>query len=591
MKSAKLTEADLQREISDYRDSLPTLSDDHLFVLFFLRAFVTDDVDAAVKSLCGGSNDKGTDAALIDDVARVAFLLQGKYRKQIGEKTESRNDVLGLAHLGVAITSDDEAFKVHLEQLSPETAARLEAVRSRLHRRGYRLQLFYVTTGRCSAKLVAEAERLVRVSAKGASLQVFDGRQVMQLLSDYLDGVAPPVASLDLELESGRGISSSGVLQRVDGKTGIESWIFSMSDVALASVYQQAGTRLFARNVRGFLGSTEINRGMEATLRKEPQRFWYYNNGVTMVCDDAKRQVGQGRDFLRVTNPQIINGQQTTRTLAREAGKTARASVLVRVIRVPRGGLDGPVDQFDSLVSRIVQATNWQNAIRPSDLMANDRRQIEIERQLRKCGYWYVRKRQTKGEARRLAGSRRYIMIKKEEVAQAVAACDLDPAIVREGKEYLFEERWYSHVFPTADPYYYLTRYKLMREVGYAAKGYPERAYAKWLVLRFMWGHLQRHVRSRASAEAFTRLSERNGQPLLLLNRACNHAFRGALAFFRKRRGKGERAQDVSTFFQRKGLEEDLARFWAGSGNPVRGSFRIAWLRFEHAFRASAPSR
>jgi hypothetical protein len=33
-------------------------------------------------------------------------------------------------------------------------------------------------------------------------------------------------------------------------------------------------------------------------------------------------------------------------------------------------------------------------------------------------------------------------IVKKEEFAQAVAGCDLDPAIVREGKEYLFEERW-----------------------------------------------------------------------------------------------------------------------------------------------------
>ena len=49
---------------------------------------------------------------------------------------------------------------------------------------------------------------------------------------------------------------------------------------------------------------------------------------------------------------------------------------------------------------------------------------------------------------------------------QVVAACDLDPAIVREGKEGLFSERWYSYVFPNADPNYYLSRYWLMREVG-----------------------------------------------------------------------------------------------------------------------------
>jgi hypothetical protein len=35
-------------------------------------------------------------------------------------------------------------------------------------------------------------------------------------------------------------------------------------------MFREAGVRLFARNVRGFLGSTEINRGLEATLKGEP---------------------------------------------------------------------------------------------------------------------------------------------------------------------------------------------------------------------------------------------------------------------------------------------------------------------------------
>lgn len=148
--------------------------------------------------------------------------------------------------------------------------------------------------------------------------------------------------------------------------------------------------------------------------------------------------------------------------------KGPRASVLVRVIRVPREG-DDNANSVETLVSRIVSATNWQNAIRPSDLMSNDRRQIDIERQVRKLDYLYLRKRMTKGEARRAAGARHLRLLKKDELAQAVAGCDLDPSIVREGKERLFEERWYDQMFPTGDPNYYLSRYWLLRQVGYVA--------------------------------------------------------------------------------------------------------------------------
>lgn len=72
-------------------------------------------------------------------------------------------------------------------------------------------------------------------------------------------------------------------------------------------------------------------------------------------------------------------------------------------------------------------------------------------------------------------------MVTKEELAQAVAACDLDPVVVRsEGKEGLFAEQYYTKVFPTSDPLFYLARYRLMHEVRYASAGYPERAYTKW---------------------------------------------------------------------------------------------------------------
>jgi hypothetical protein len=360
-----------------------------------------------------------------------------------------------------------------------------------------------------------------------------------------------------------------------------------MTGGAVASLFGAAGTRLFARNVRGFLGSTEINKGMEATLADEPEYFWYYNNGITIVCDDAKQESARGRNMLRVTNPQVINGQQTTRTLSRISQQGPRASVLVRVIRVPRSPAAGG-NNFDTLVSRIVAATNWQNAIRPSDLMSNDRRQIEIERQLRKVRYLYLRKRMTKGEARRASAGHHLRFIKKEELAQAVAACDLDPFIVREGKERLFEERWYSAIFPTADPNYYLPRYWLMREVSYAARGYPERAYAKWVTLNFAWRHLEPLCRKRSQVTAFREACERDTASVVIpLLRALDAVFVAALRFYRGRRGEGPTAADVSTFFKRRKLDKEFDRFWRGSQNTSRRVFNRAWGRFRKALEES----
>jgi AIPR protein len=585
MPTPRLSEHDLKRELHDLRDLYPKLGDDDLFVLWFLRAFVTDDDDAAVKGLCGGSGDKSVDAVFIDEQSRIVFVVQGKYRQKLFKKAENRTDVESFAHLGCAICGEAAEFADLIEGLAPEVARRVEAARDRVRKRGYRLQLTFVSTGRFSPAVAEAATRIVRSAGKLAGIQLLDGKQVLLMLADYLDGVAPPVPSLDLEIESRRGVAGSSVLQRYDPGTRIESWVFSISDQTVADLFQRAGVRLFARNVRGFLGSTDINRGMQETLAREPEHFWYYNNGITIICDQAERLGSGGRDVLRVTNPQVINGQQTTRTLASASSGTARASVLVRVIRVPREH-GRPAAPFETLVSNIVSATNWQNAIRPSDLRSNDRTQIEIDRQLRKLGYFYLRKRQRKSEARRAMGGHHLHMVRKEELAQAVAACDHDPAVVREGKERLFEERWYRQIFPHGAADFYLNRYWLMRQVGHTAHGYPERAYAKWLVLNFAWPRLAPFVRSAEGRRQFWSSCLRNNQEVTRpLRRALDALFTAAIRFYRKRRGTGATAQDISTFFQKRGLHTGFATYWASGANKSKPAFKRSWAVFERVMK------
>ena len=75
-------------------------------------------------------------------------------------------------------------------------------------------------------------------------------------------------------MESGQGVKLQGVLQRFDGATGIESWVFPVNVRHIAKMYEQSGIRLFARNVRGFLGSSKINKNLEETLDTEPEFFW-----------------------------------------------------------------------------------------------------------------------------------------------------------------------------------------------------------------------------------------------------------------------------------------------------------------------------
>lgn len=574
---AQVTERDLKAELEDMRERYRSLKDDELFVAWFMKCFITDTEAEAVAALVGGSRDKSLDAIYIDEAARKVFMVQGKYRQKANSGMEKRNDVLAFADLARSF-SDDDAFGSYRSGLSAAVAGKAEVARKRIKNRGYRIQLYFVTAGRCSNTLVKEADSMVRRPNGDAEIDIIDGKRVLRLLSDYLDGVAPPVPLLELEIESGQGVALSGVLQRFDQQTRIESWVAPVSVDQIARMYEDAGIRLFARNIRGFLGGdTPVNRNMRKTLDNEPEYFWYYNNGVTIVCDAAEQVSRGGSKVLRLVNPQVINGQQTTRTLHECASKSTKATVLVRVISGPRE-TDQDAQRFENLVSRVVAATNWQNAIRASDLMSNDRRQVELERNLRKLDYQYLRKRQSKGEARRNAGVKHRFVITKEELAQVVAASDLDPLIVREGKEQLFEERYYEHVFPKSDPTYYLPRYWLGKQVSKAAKGYPERAYAKWLVLHFIWQSLSPVLGKRTLKEIFRTRSEGGG--FKSLHKAIDAAFKGASAYYRANRGSGAKQVDPSVFFKRAKHHIEFKRFWNGPANKFRSAFAKSWTTF-----------
>ncbi len=262
----------------------------------------------------------------------------------------------------------------------------------------------------------------------------------------------------------------------------------------------------------------------------------------------------------------------------------------MRVIRVPRRSVEVDV-KFDELVSEIVQATNNQNAIKPSDLRANDRTQVELERRLRPLGYHYLRKRQAKTEAKGLYGGAYSFQITKTELARAVAACDLDPYYSRAGVENLFEEDTYAVVFPKVETGYYLSRYWLMKQVNHVSYGFPERGYAKWLVLHHVWQDVSRLLGRRAVAEHFRKMCEagesEDSPEIRLLRKAVDTCFNGAIGFFRATRGKGKKAQDVSNFFYRRGLHESFGKHWRSSKNrKYRAAYAKTWKRFVGRFKS-----
>ncbi|MGN9767563.1 AIPR family protein [Micromonospora sp. SD12] len=132
------------------------------------------------------------------------------------------------------------------------------------------------------------------------------------------------------------------------------------------------GSSLFNLNIRNPLGRTPINNEIIDTLTSEPAHFWYFNNGVTILCESAEKgqlsmRFPQSRPIsLTLRNASVVNGAQTVRSVAEAVAAddvAASAQVGVRII------VTGKSADF---ANQATQATNRQNRVEARDFIALD---------------------------------------------------------------------------------------------------------------------------------------------------------------------------------------------------------------------------
>lgn len=571
---------DIQKEISELRDRYPHLTTDNAFVAWFMRAFITDDERQAIDSLTGKAGDKSSDAIYVDHDNKIIFIIQGKYHQK-NQVLEPRSDVIALADLARTLLIDrKEAFDSVLNKANPKVKEFLTESRKLIHQRDYHLVARFVTTGKISDTNISEAQSRLD-EFETARFETFAFKDLMKLMQDYIEGAAPPVPTVSLNIQG------TEVFTRLDKQTGITSWIFTMKGSDVGKLFLDLGVRLFARNIRGYLGNTEINKVMKSTIEKEPEYFWYYNNGITIVCDEA-RQIKKGNsNVVKVTSAQIINGQQTTRTLS--LASKNEAEVLIKLIEIPRNN-DHHNSQYRHLVSEIVSATNWQNAISQSDLKSNDSEQVRIEKEFKKLNYFYIRKRMSKSETIKYGADKYSFKIKKETLARACAACAIDPYEVRLGKDRLFEDDIYSKIFDGRKATEYLVVYWLYKDVEIWSKGNNKYVYAKWHVLNLLWNILGPELRKTSLRDQFRLMAERRRyyfSELWPLEKIVKEAFRFSSSFYNKHKKIDGKNQEPIDFYKHKNIHRLMTNYYNKSGKYKKNMTKHAHNLIESIQKAA----
>lgn len=156
--------------------------------------------------------------------------------------------------------------------------------------------------------------------------------------------------------------------------------------------------RVLFDNVRGFILQSKYNKNIETTLETEPSKFFFFNNGITIVADNiSSTEINSGKKVkLEISNFQVLNGGQTLRTVhnfnkknkQNIVEKLSNAEVLVRLLNITD----------DALKGRIGEYTNSQNSINERDLKSLRPEQVKLEEFLSSNKILYIRKKGDVGQ-------------------------------------------------------------------------------------------------------------------------------------------------------------------------------------------------
>ena len=157
--------------------------------------------------------------------------------------------------------------------------------------------------------------------------------------------------------------------------------------------------QLYSENIRLYLGDrAAVNKNIIQTITAdESQWFQYMNNGITIICD--KMDIGainnkKNTRPIELTNLQIINGCQTVNALySAKYGDNTKdnfkpSNVLIKIHQI------NPANQ--RFKTSVIKATNNQNSVKTYSLVSNDPIQVEIQSVLKRLGFLYNRKGESK---------------------------------------------------------------------------------------------------------------------------------------------------------------------------------------------------
>lgn len=316
------------------------------------------DPEIAAKAVCDGSDDGGIDAVYVNQSSKKLILVQSKYIKD-------GNGSVNIKDFG---RFKDACAKVIANDLNTFNARFLEhkeSITTAITSSSYKCicVLIYSGTKELSQEVKEEIDFWEKSQNKALLFRDLESRDEYTIFFE-----TPNVSDISTSLssQSTGSIDINNVILESYGEIS-EPYGAIYGTISARVVYdwwRKYKYALFEKNIRSVLGdSSSVNAGIVSTIEKNPENFWYYNNGITATYEEVEESISNAGSSRKIgifgfKKLNIINGAQTVSSIGSVFENITdenkdKVRVMIRFINAKDPNFLGEVTKYNNTQNRV----------------------------------------------------------------------------------------------------------------------------------------------------------------------------------------------------------------------------------------------
>lgn len=270
-------------DISDYQkkpeSEIQKVCLSRSYAAYSLMMLASAEPEIAAQGIVDGSKDNGIDAIYYDENEKILWLVQSKWIESGNGEPET-----GDVHKLLKGVQDIVEFK--FESFNKKVKDKQDLIQRALGDYNVKVKVVLAYTGsklgennRCLISSFIEEQN---EASELFFFELFSLAEAHKALSGSLEG-KPINAELILKDWGQIEEPYKAIYGQIDAQTLAELWLSN-------------GERLFSKNIRSFVGLSDVNDGIQDTILTNAQNFLYLNNGVTVLCHKINKKAMGGAD-------------------------------------------------------------------------------------------------------------------------------------------------------------------------------------------------------------------------------------------------------------------------------------------------------